>query len=73
MKALIIVDMLEDFVDGALANPRAGAIVIAEPGRRRRSFRKMPAPGDGCTSRPAPARYTRLRALPVASRSDITL
>ncbi len=27
MKALIIVDMLEDFVDGALANPRAGAIV----------------------------------------------
>jgi len=27
MKALIIVDMLEDFVDGALANPRAQAIV----------------------------------------------
>lgn len=27
MKALIIVDMLEDFVDGALANPRARAIV----------------------------------------------
>jgi len=27
MKALVIVDMLEDFVDGALANPRAQAIV----------------------------------------------
>ncbi len=27
MKALVIVDMLEDFVDGALANPRAGTIV----------------------------------------------
>lgn len=27
MKALIVVDMLEDFVDGALANPRAQAIV----------------------------------------------
>ncbi len=27
MKALIIVDMLEDFVDGALANPKAQAIV----------------------------------------------
>ena len=27
MKALVIVDMLEDFVDGALANPRAEAIV----------------------------------------------
>jgi nicotinamidase-related amidase len=27
MKALIIVDMLKDFVDGALANPRAQAIV----------------------------------------------
>lgn len=27
MKALIIVDMLEDFVDGALANPRARRIV----------------------------------------------
>ena len=27
MKALLIVDMLEDFVDGALANPRARAIV----------------------------------------------
>lgn len=27
MKALIIVDMLDDFVDGALANPRAQAIV----------------------------------------------
>ncbi len=32
MKALIIVDMLEDFVDGALANPRARNIV--EPLRR---------------------------------------
>lgn len=29
MKALIIVDMLEDFVDGALANPRAQAIIPA--------------------------------------------
>ncbi len=29
MKALIIVDMLEDFVDGALANPRAASIVPA--------------------------------------------
>jgi nicotinamidase-related amidase len=28
MKALVIVDMLEDFVDGALANPRAHAIVV---------------------------------------------
>lgn len=27
MKALVIVDMLDDFVDGALANPRAQAIV----------------------------------------------
>jgi nicotinamidase-related amidase len=27
MKALIIIDMLNDFVDGALANPRAQAIV----------------------------------------------
>ena len=27
MKALVIVDMLKDFVDGALANPRAQAIV----------------------------------------------
>jgi nicotinamidase-related amidase len=27
MKALVIVDMLEDFVDGALANPRAQGIV----------------------------------------------
>jgi len=27
MKALIIIDMLDDFVDGALANPRAQAIV----------------------------------------------
>jgi nicotinamidase-related amidase len=27
MKALLIVDMLEDFVDGSLANPRAQAIV----------------------------------------------
>ena len=27
MKALIIVDMLDDFVDGSLANPRAQAIV----------------------------------------------
>ena len=27
MKALLIVDMLEDFVDGALANPRARQIV----------------------------------------------
>ena len=27
MKALVIVDMLQDFVDGALANPRARAIV----------------------------------------------
>ena len=27
MKALIIVDMLDDFVDGKLANPRAQAIV----------------------------------------------
>ncbi len=32
MKALVIVDMLEDFVDGSLANPRAQAIV--EPLRR---------------------------------------
>ena len=32
MKALIIVDMLDDFVDGKLANPRAQAIV--EPLRR---------------------------------------
>lgn len=31
-KALVIVDMLDDFVDGALANPRAQAIV--EPLRR---------------------------------------
>ncbi len=29
MKALIIVDMLEDFVGGALANPRAASIVPA--------------------------------------------
>lgn len=29
MKALIIVDMLNDFVDGALANPRAQAIIPA--------------------------------------------
>ena len=29
MKALIIIDMLNDFVDGALANPRAQAIVPA--------------------------------------------
>jgi nicotinamidase-related amidase len=27
MKALVIIDMLDDFVDGALANPRAQAIV----------------------------------------------
>ena len=27
MKALIIIDMLDDFVDGALANPKAQAIV----------------------------------------------
>jgi nicotinamidase-related amidase len=27
MRALVVVDMLEDFVDGALANPRARAIV----------------------------------------------
>ena len=27
MKALIIIDMLRDFVDGALANPRAQAIL----------------------------------------------
>lgn len=27
MKALVIIDMLDDFVDGALANPRAWAIV----------------------------------------------
>ena len=27
MKALIIIDMLNDFVDGALANPRAQAIL----------------------------------------------
>ena len=27
MKALIIVDMLNDFVDGSLANPRAQRIV----------------------------------------------
>ncbi len=27
MKALIIIDMLDDFVDGALANPRARAII----------------------------------------------
>jgi len=27
VKALIVIDMLEDFVDGALANPRAGQIV----------------------------------------------
>lgn len=27
VKALVIIDMLEDFVDGALANPRARAIV----------------------------------------------
>ena len=32
MKALVIVDMLDDFVDGQLANPRAQAIV--EPLRR---------------------------------------
>ncbi len=32
MKALVIVDMLKDFVDGALANPRAQAIV--DPLRR---------------------------------------
>lgn len=32
MKALIIIDMLEDFVDGALANPRAQTII--EPLRR---------------------------------------
>src|SRR5262245_62092973 len=32
MKALVIVDMLEDFVDGSLANPRAQRIV--EPLRR---------------------------------------
>ncbi|MBD0291058.1 MAG: cysteine hydrolase [Thermoleophilia bacterium] len=32
MKALVIVDMLKDFVDGSLANPRAVAIV--EPLRR---------------------------------------
>lgn len=32
MKALIIVDMLDDFVDGALANPKAQAIV---PGIQR--------------------------------------
>ena len=32
MKALIVVDMLNDFVDGSLANPRAGHIV--EPIRR---------------------------------------
>lgn len=32
MKALIIIDMLDDFVDGKLANPRAQAIV--EPLRR---------------------------------------
>ncbi len=29
MKALIIIDMLNDFVDGALANPRARAIIPA--------------------------------------------
>ena len=29
MKALVIIDMLADFVDGALANPRAQAIVPA--------------------------------------------
>jgi len=29
MKALVIIDMLDDFVDGALANPRAQAIVPA--------------------------------------------
>jgi nicotinamidase-related amidase len=29
VKALVIVDMLDDFVHGALANPRAGAIVPA--------------------------------------------
>lgn len=29
MKALIIIDMLDDFVDGALANPKAQAIVPA--------------------------------------------
>jgi nicotinamidase-related amidase len=29
MKALVIIDMLNDFVDGALANPRAQAIVPA--------------------------------------------
>ena len=27
MKALVVVDMLEDFVHGALANPRAKAII----------------------------------------------
>ncbi|MFQ5425870.1 MAG: cysteine hydrolase family protein [Gaiellales bacterium] len=32
MRALIVVDMLEDFVNGALANPRAAAII--EPLRR---------------------------------------
>jgi nicotinamidase-related amidase len=29
MKALVIIDMLDDFVDGALANPRAQAVVPA--------------------------------------------
>jgi nicotinamidase-related amidase len=40
MRALIIVDMLNDFVDGKLANPKAQAIVAAAaaataPARRR--------------------------------------
>ncbi|HJW76199.1 MAG TPA: isochorismatase family cysteine hydrolase [Thermoleophilia bacterium] len=29
MKALVIIDMLNDFVDGSLANPRAQSIVLA--------------------------------------------
>jgi nicotinamidase-related amidase len=35
-KALIIVDMLDDFVDGTLANPRAQAIVAAATTARAR-------------------------------------
>ena len=39
MKALIIVDMLNDFVDGKLANPRAEAII--EP-LQRPNGRQLP-------------------------------
>ena len=43
MRALIIVDMLNDFVDGKLANPKAQAIIVS-PGDMHAVDPRQPGP-----------------------------